>query len=189
MGPFVRRPPQTTLAGVASATLVDVRVRVVSPNAVTSPFTGLRAALFQIDLVERRTSADDEAERRTFDVYDALGSTIVGDTLVVEADGALATVVARRAKLVFRTMNEGGAPIATVPPEIAPLLARASGRGVLCYREHPIASGDELRLRAVVEPTKTVVDAAYRSGPGTRLVVREDLGPITIEELFAPPPF
>jgi len=80
-------------------------------------------------------------------------------------------------------------PIASVPAELVPFLRRASGRGVVCYRELTLGTGDSIRLKAVVEPSTSVVASGYRSGTRRTYVARDDLAPVVLEELFEAPPW
>lgn len=153
--------------------LVDVLVRVASGDDHTSPLSGARGALVHVAVVERRALA--RADGEAVLVYDDVGEITIGDVLVLEADGVSVTVLARHARLSLAP-GAGGAPLERLPPEIAPLVARASGRGVLCWRERVIAHGDSLRLRAVVEAA---------GAPG-RLVARDDLAPVILQETFGP---
>ena len=70
-----------------------------------------------------------------------------------------------------------------------PLLRRATGRGVVCYRELSLGTGDAVRLKAVVEPTSSVASDGHRSGTRTTYVARDDLAPVVLEEVFGVPPW
>ena len=70
-----------------------------------------------------------------------------------------------------------------------PLLRKATGRGVVCYRELTLGTGDSVRLKAVVEPTTSVVASGYRSGTRRTYVARDDLAPVVLEEVFEAPPW
>lgn len=195
MWPFGKKRATRLASSAPSGAPTEVRVEVVvaSPNDVTSELTGLRAALFLVTLVERRPvyresgagSADEVA-----DTYVELGSIMWGDTLVLrDDDGTEVTVAARRAFIGFATPHHGGTPLARVPPALAPMMSRASGRGVLCFRENPIRQGDRYRLTAAVEAVPAVVSSGYRSGAGLRFIARDDVSPIKLEEIFEVPDF
>lgn len=195
MWPFGKKKANRLASSAPSGAPTEVRVEVTvaSPNDVTSELTGLRAALFLVTLVERRPiyresgagSADEVA-----DAYVELGSVMWGDTLLLrDDDGTEVTVVARRAFVGFATPHHGGTPLARVPPELAPMMSRASGRGVLCFRENPIRQGDRYRLTAAVEAVPAVVSSGYRSGAGLRFIARDDVSPVKLEEIFEVPDF
>jgi hypothetical protein len=171
---------------------VSVLTTIVSPTTVTSPFTGLRAALVLLELLERiPVSTDPGLEEQTMtDRFDVLGSVVLGDaTTLRDADGDEITIAANRARIAPALPRTGGALIARMPPELVPLLPRAKGQGVLCYRELTLGVGDKLRLRAVVEPTRSVVADGYRSGTRTTYLARDDLAPVVLEEVFESPPW
>jgi hypothetical protein len=107
---------------------------------------------------------------------------IVGPTRVDVVVG-----VARRAD--SRLVSDRGElePIVTAVPEIIPLLSRAKQNGVLCQREPLVKSGDRLRLRAVVERTNRPIGAGDRASGRERLVVRDDLAAVTIDDVLELP--
>jgi hypothetical protein len=179
-------------AGQAGAPVsVSVVTTIVSPSSVTSPLTGLRAAIIHLEIVERVPLVRDQgmgSEDETSDVYNSLGVVILGDVATLrDEDGDEITIVAHRARIQPALMRRGGTPLGRVPPEVVPLLANASGRGVICYRELPLAMGDAVRLKAMVEPTQSVVATGYRSGTRVTYVARDDLAPVVLEEIFEAP--
>lgn len=122
------------------------------------------------------------------DRYDLLGTIVLGDVATLrDEDGDEITIVARRARIEPALPRRGGTPITRMPAEIVPLLQRATGRGVICYRELTLSTGDKLRLRAVVEPTQSIVADGYRSGTRVTYVARDDLEPVVLEEVFEAP--
>ncbi len=168
---------------------VSVLTTIVSPSLVVSPFTGMRAGILLVELLERIPVANEGDSGVTSDVYAILGTVVLGDLATLrDEDGDEITVVARRAQIKPALPRRGGTPITHMPPEVAPLLQRSSGRGgVLCYRELTLSTGDKLRLRAVVEPTQSIVADGYRSGTRLGYVARDDLGPVVLEEIFETP--
>jgi hypothetical protein len=137
---------------------VDAVTRIVSPNVVTSPVSGRKAAFVHIELVEEQS----------------LGAVVVGDVVSLDPElpGVLAIdLVVRRASLHLVSLQGGGTPIDVVPPELTPLLRHATG-GVICVREHLVLQGEKVRLRAVLEPVG-----------GGKLVVRDDLGAVELHEV------
>jgi hypothetical protein len=169
---------------------VSVLTTIVSPSTVVSPFTGMRAGFLLVELVERIPVANDQGAGGEVlsDVYDLLGSVVLGDVVTLrDDDGDEITIVARRAQIKPALPRRGGTPITRMPPEIAPLLQRTTGRGVLCYRELTMSAGDKLRLRAVVEPTQSIVADGYRSGTRLTYLARDDLAPVVLEEVFETP--
>lgn len=199
MWPFGKKKPNRLAAAAPSGspggppTEVKVEVVVASGNELTSELTGLRAALFHLTLVERLPIYRQNGAAGSDEVADAfvdLGWIIKGDTLVFrDDDGTEVTVVARRAHVGFATPQNAGTPISKIPPELAPMMKKASGRGVLCFRENTIRQGDRYRLTATVEAVPSVVSSGYRSGTGLRFIARDDLSPVKLEEIFEVPDF
>lgn len=192
MWPFGSKKVWDRLAAASAREPVQVSVltTIVSPSAVVSPFTGMRAGILLVELVERIPVENDQGAggEVVSDTYALLGTVILGDvTTLRDEDGDEISIVARRAHIEPALPRRGGTPITRMPPEIAPLLQRTSGRGVLCYRELTLSTGDKLRLKAVVEPTQSVVAEGYRSGTRVTYVARDDLGPVVLEEVFETP--
>lgn len=182
MWPFEKHAA-VDLASVTAATPVNVEVRVVSPNAVTSPVTGMRAAAFVVEVVSRREGSD--ALLSNVPTLEPVASLVVGDQIELAPEAGEVAIVAmlRRMKLVFETDAAGGRSLTSAPPELVPLLAKVPFGGTAAFRERALAHGDRVRLRAVVERAAIVVP-----GSETRvvLVVRDDLGPAVLEEISIP---
>ncbi|MBS2014382.1 MAG: hypothetical protein JST00_15955 [Deltaproteobacteria bacterium] len=195
MWPFGKKKPNRLAAVSASdgPTLVKVEVVVASPNALESQLTGMTAAMFHVALLERRAfhrGGGVGSPEEIGDTYEELGVVMWGDTLVLrDDDGAEVTVLARRARIGLATPQLSGTPLGRVPPELAPIMKKASGMGVLCFRENPIRQGDRYRLTATVEAVSAVVTSGYRSGTGLRYVARDDLSIVELEEIFEVPSF
>ena len=193
MWPFGRNNVAGRLAGTLGAAAepykVSVLTTIVSPISVTSPLTGLRAAMLHVELVERIPLAhqDDmlmEGRRRDTDLYESLGVVVFGDVVTLrDEDGDEITIVVGRARIEPQLPRHGGTPLSRVPPELVPMLAKASGRGVVCYRELTLGESDKIRLKAVVEPSQHVVASGYRSGTRLTYVARDDLAPVVLEEV------
>lgn len=113
--------------------MLDVVVRVVSPDVVTSPVSGARGAFVRLELVE-------EGE--------PVGAVILGDLVRFEGPSGRFDVVVRR--MTVEVPFAEAVPLAIVPPELVPLLRNVRGRGVLGVREHVVVSGAALRLRGIV---------------------------------------
>jgi 2-phospho-L-lactate guanylyltransferase (CobY/MobA/RfbA family) len=192
MGPFQDKKVWDRLAGGGSTQpfQVSVLTTLVAASSAASPFTGMRAGIVHVELVERTPDSDDPHEKNpsVTDHYDSLGAVVLGDVATLrDEDGAEITLMVRRARIQPAPSRGGGTPITRMPPEVVPLLQRAKGRGVVCYRELTLSTGDKLRLRAVIEPTRSVVADGYRSGTRISYVVRDDLGPVVLEEVFDVP--
>ncbi len=150
-------PPGTTGA-------VAARVTVVSESSVVSPLSGLASAFLQVDLLER-----------LIDEYVVLGSVKYGQVLRLrDCDGDEVSVVAAAVRFEPSTLL-GGQPVTDILPELAPYLRNATGRGILCSREHALRTGDAVLLKAVVEPSRT------------RYLVRDDLAPVVLAEVVDVP--
>lgn len=197
MWPFGRRDVASRLAAAGAAPLpgaparavsVSVLTTIVSPNAVESPLTGARAAVIRLELFERfATGGGPHGEAGAFlDVYEPLGVTVLGDLLALrDEDGDEISIVARRARIQPARALHALPALGHVPPELVPLLAKATGRGVLCYREAPLVTSDSVLLTAHVEPASTVVAVGYRSGTRRAYVARDDLAPILLDEVLS----
>ncbi len=182
-----RLDAQTHLDGPTEVNLLGT---VISPNAITSSVSGVTAALFQLELVERLARAAPHffaSSHEVADIYAFLGSTVVGELLVLETeDGAQITIAARRARLAFATGYDTATPLTNPPPELIPHLRNASGLGVICFREQTIRAGDRFRLEAIVESVPSVGVEGYRSTAGVRFVVRADADALLTEILETP---
>ena len=193
MWPFGRKKVWNRLAAAGEPRTpvhVSVLTTIVSPSSVVSPFTGMRAGLLLVELVERIPLSNDQGAggEDVSDRYDLLGTVVLGDVATLrDEDGDEITIVARRARIEPALPRRGGTPIMRMPAEVVPLLQRATGRGVICYRELTLSTGDKLRLRAVVEPTQSIVADGYRSGTRVTYVARDDLEPVVLEEVFEAP--
>ena len=188
MWPFVRRD---SLARLDGPTPIDVVTRIVSPNDVPSPTSGLKAAFVHIEVVERVPEVVEGVLpwlRDARDDFVSLGGVIFGDLLTLEISSEESVfaveVVARRAQFSVAAIRFGATPMQHTVPELVPIVSRASRGGVICYREHLGLHGERLRLRATVEPVKSVVGSCYRSAAIERLVVRDDLGPVLLDEML-----
>lgn len=151
---------KTSLEGVSGPTPIEVDAVVLTEDSVRSPLSGVNAALVVVDVVERATPLERD-----------VGRVVIGDTLVLRADGGELAIVARRARFAFVGNDTGGAPLETIPPEIAGVLGAARGAGALAWREHVVRRGMKLRVRAIVEAS------------GGRFVARGDLAPILVSEI------
>lgn len=157
---------------------------IVSPNAVESPLDGTRAAILYVELLELL-----ELERGpTDEAYGSLGVVVLGDVVTLrDDDHDEIAIVARRARINPATPHARPAPLDEAPPELVPLLAKAKGRGLLCYRQVSLATNDRVLLTASVEPATSVVAAGYRSGTQRTYVARDDLEPVILDEVVAAP--
>jgi hypothetical protein len=179
-------------AGGSEPVAVATLATIVSPANVVSPFTGMRAAIVVIELVERLpvTREQGGGSDAQSDVYESLGSVVLGDLATLrDPDGDELTVVVNRARITPARREGGATPLSRAPAEVVPLLQRATGRGVVCYRELILGTGESVLLKAVVEPSRSVVASGYRSGTRTTYVARDDLGPVLLDEVFEAPPW
>ena len=159
------------LEEIRGLTRIDAVARVASPDVVRSPRSGRMAAFARIEVVE----APPGRERAPI----SLGAIVLGDVvrLELEADEApvLLDLLPRRAEIRL-VVEPPALPIERVIPEVVPLLARAKRGGALCHRERLFVRGERLRLVAVVERD-------HRSEVAERLVVRDDIAPVRLDEV------
>jgi hypothetical protein len=170
---------------------VSVLTTIVSPSQLVSPFTGIRSAMILVELLERVPVTTDRGGGDVVsDDFELLGTVVLGDVATLRDEhGDEITIVARRADIRPALPRRGGTAIERMPAEVVPLLQRATGRRVVCYRELTLSTGDAVRLKAVVEPTQGVVASGYRSGTRVSYVARDDLAPVVLEEVFEAPPW
>ena len=185
MWPFVAKPP-LRLEDIVGPTPIAVVTRVVSGNEIASPVSGLRAAFLQLEALERVKPSGDRESGSAHGRFYSLGTVILGDLVRLELEGLDVTVELEPRRVELRLVHETteAPPIDHAIPEIVPLLASAKRGGVLCQREHLVLRGDRLRLCAIVERSASVVSSGYRSGVGSRLVVRADLAPVVLHEVL-----
>lgn len=175
--------------GARDPVKVSVLTTVVSPDTIMSPISGVRAAVIDIEILERIPASSNDSRESDTDVYELLGTFVFGDLVTLRDEGGdEISIVVGRARIDPQLPRHGGHPLSRVPPEVVPLLARASGRGVVCYRELTLEDGDKVRLKATIEPSHTVVSSGYRSGTKSSYVARDDLAPVVLEEVFDSPP-
>lgn len=166
------------LEDIGGPTAIDVLARVTSPNDVVSPITGARGACIRVEVFERR---DPSALVRPDEL---LGAVVLGDLVSVSIDlegheTVSVDVVVRRAELRFTSPATSPEVLEVAVPELVPILRRQRGGGEICYSERRIRGGDECRLRAVVER------GASADGRGARLVLRDDLAPVELDEVIS----
>ena len=131
----------------------------LSEDTVTSPLSGRKAAFFRIEVVER--SAQGET---------SLGHLVVGDLVTFgDGKGKPIRLVVRRAAIAF-VSDPLETTSAAVPVELVGLVRRASGLGIVVYREHAAMQGTGFSLEAQCEDS------------GAVLVARSDEGPVRLEE-------
>ena len=178
MWPFVKHA-SVDLASITAATPVDVEVRVASPNEVTSPVTGARAAAFVVEVVSRHVDGRESLGSTS----PAVGSLVLGDRIALAPEASDVTIVAvlRRMKLAFHR-EVRAQPITTAPPELVPFLGKVRLGETAWFREHAMAQGDRMRLRAVLERAESGGAGAFATRPV--LIVRDDLGPAVLEAIF-----
>lgn len=167
---------EAELAAIERPTSVDIVTRVISPNVIASPVTGLRAAIVHLELFEAPAWGPSIPVR-------PLGSIVLGDLVTLAMGDAVLDVAVGRATLAFSASSFTVLPLEKVVAEIAPLLAHVRSGGLIQQSERLVYEGDELRLRATVERVKMVTSSGYRSGVQTRLVVRDDLAPVLLTHL------
>jgi hypothetical protein len=174
MGPFGIRVA-SRLKEAVEPTKVSVLTTLVSGGSVASPITGIRAAIVVVDVLEHVLSHG----------YEVLGTVVLGDLVTLRDDhGDEITVVVGKTRIVRVASGLEGVPLEKPPAELVPLLSKATGRGVICYRELTLGEGAKVRLKAVVEPRQV----GY-SGTKSAFGVRDDLAPVVLEEVFDAPAF
>jgi len=120
--------------------VLDV-IAVVAPAPAgephVSPVSGARGAFFHVEVLE-----DEQV----------IGVVLFGDLVRLAYADRVVDVLVRDIIVGFPDTRPPPQPLPDpLPPELLPLVLRASGRGVLGFREHVVRDGDRLRLRGAVE--------------------------------------
>ncbi len=187
---FRSKKASAKLAHLTAPAQVAFDAVVVSSNELESPFSGFRAALWELALVSRHELQDRNGEG-VADTFHLLGAVLYGDELRLraESDGSMVRVPVARLSVAFTSAPPRGIPLTKAPPrELAHLMQAAHG-GVTCFRERALSHGDKVRFQGVVAPAPTVEAQGYRSTASHELVGRADLGQLYVEEIFEAPSF
>ncbi len=167
--------------------LEDALAIVDSPNDVVSPFSGLRAAAFQLRFVARVLVENRYQEGSTERIVTLREEALGGDLLLTLSPGVQLRVPAADRQLSFPGIEAPGLIIERMPPGWERVLAHPlARRSPVSVVELPLVRGDEVRVTARVERDTDVGDGAgsYREAGGgsANLVARADLGPVRIEQ-------
>lgn len=169
------------LGGITVPELIEVRGRIASPDAVTSPLTGARAVIIEFFVfvparLERR------ARRAAFDRL--VDSGVWAEAFAVETEDGLLWVPLENVTPYFLGANSEEQPLLEPLPEpLGYLRAIEEGRnqlaeGALYYRELRLASGDPVRIRGTAGPAEG--HGAYRVSASIPFVLRGDLEPAVV---------
>jgi hypothetical protein len=170
--------PKTSLEGVEGPTRLRLACRVASPNDVASPLTSQRVALVSVVVVERRSAVQGGESSQSAEWLEPVGTILFADRLrlAVEDSDVVLDVPLEAAEFRFAD-TRSAFPLEAVPPALREIVARAPGRGLLCFREDALLQGDRVELEATVRPAAR--GGAYRSAAGTFEIAE---GPVTVEE-------
>jgi hypothetical protein len=189
----------TTLARVEAPTAVDLVTTIVSPDQVTSPFTGRAAAAIHFEVFEvalgwrggikeHREIVIATAGQFSPNDYEAgprwrsLGAAVVGDSILLRTDdGSQLTANARHAEVHYERPTDEGRCSASALLELGSLFERPSEGVRLWFRERRLCNGDRVRLRATVEPAPGIVSTEYRSHAAPAFATRGDLAAIKLD--------
>jgi hypothetical protein len=200
---------RTSLHGIAGPTQVSLRGTVAAQAATFSPVTGTSAALIHwtlfvlvpaeqggpragdpplVWLIKTLFSGtnwrgvENPPDER---VYQPIEAGCYGSDLWLEVHGErLRVPLGASVGVRFAGALDYGAPLTQeLPPELRHLQNRGGARGSqLYYRELCIVAGQEVTLRATVEPGGGNQVSPYRAGRDEAWVVRSDLEPVVIED-------
>src|SRR5262249_27650110 len=155
MWPFFRRA--RSLAGIVGPTRIDLVATIVCDDVLTSPFSGVQAAAFVVQLVastdlpsmEHRSLVISTAgqfsqgERRTERI-------VLGESVLAHADtGGRIHAGTASVRIVYPAATSEG-HIRALPPDVAPQLARGESTHGFDYHETALRVGDRVRVRGVV---------------------------------------
>jgi len=167
-----------SLSEVTRPTLVAVEGRVATPNRVTSPYSGLRAAVITWAFFETGPLFGSVCYKGAR----SLVSGVLSGGLAIECAGGLLHVGVDGAQ--FRLGSEGdiGEIIdRRLPPELARLLPERT-LGELSYRECSLCLGDRVRVHAVVAPAASG-DGPYRGCAAHGYTALPERGLVVVEDL------
>lgn len=163
---------------------VNFVARVVSPNVVRSPLTGLTAALIQLSLLdyEMIQSNTRVGDSTTGERFIPLGSVVYGEELaVVDERGTALVIQAAHIKRLV-PLNPDGLPLdRSLPNEFAPF-ARQS-QHLLAYQESLLRKDDRVRIVGSVQQGDTVTQAGYRDAVARQLVA-SNVEPLILHEML-----
>jgi len=170
--------PKTSLEGVEAPTRLRLACRVASPNVVESPLTSQHVALLLVVVVERHSAVQGGESSQNAEWLEPVGTLLFAERLRLAVEGTDVVLDVPHETTEFRfTATRSAFPLEAVPPALRELVARAPGRGLLCFREDVLQHGDRVELDAIVRPS--VRGGAYRSAAGTFEIAE---GPVTVEE-------
>jgi hypothetical protein len=164
----------------SEAARVDFVGRVMSPNEITSPITGLTASMMEIALVDWETVlvrqrgllVDKEVDRFT-----TLGAACYGRLLEIQDNGGRRLVVESFRSLRVVPLSDRPLVLdSPPPPELADVVRKS--QHMLSYREVRFREGDSVRVVATVGAGEV-----RATGEGYRDSTRRALVPLEGERL------
>lgn len=169
-----------SLAFASGPEEVSLKARIASPNKTISPMTGMRAALIEIVVGERRLERDSSSNNdQKIEVFRPLGSMVITDRLVLETDDGLIEIPSSGVKLVFPGVQNLSVTNVDrpLPKELNHVMERLS-EGAACYREHTLSEGDPVTLTGMVGPRQ----AEKIGDRDVAWIARPDLGAVSIRD-------
>jgi hypothetical protein len=168
------------LAFLSGPDIVSVKARVASPNKSESPMTGMRAALIEIVVGERRLEENPSSDsREKIEVFRPLGSMVIPKTLLLETQDGLIEVPTSEVKLEFPGVQNLSVTNVDrpLPKELDHVMEMLS-ESAACYREHTLSEGDPVTLTGMVGPRsgKKISDREVA------WIARPDLGKVTVRD-------
>lgn len=154
---------------------VDLVAVVSSPNTLLTPVTKTAAAFAQLQILERLVMDEPpqglhrRPPRALEDTFTLLGTTSYGEAIALRTDdGAVIALACPEAYFGFGATSGQATPLTERVAEAECWTHRATGKGVVCFRENIIRTGDRVRLVAAVVTEPAVASEGYRSAPSTR---------------------
>jgi len=163
---------------------VDVVARVLSPNVVTSPMTGMSAALVEVGLLDWLSLNTDggAAGPGSIEHFTRLGSVVYGAELTVaDARGTTLFIPAPAIKRFVPLTNRGLRVEKPLPPELVPFTR--TSQHVLAYQESLVRENDNVRIVGTVRLGAGIERSGYRDAPTQKLVAAES-EPLTLYEML-----
>ena len=184
---FARRSGRKqSLEGIVSPTPVRLATKIASPNVVTSPVTGARAALVHWSVFMRFFGRGRQGDSRPEEVFQWVSEGCFCGDLQLESGGRLIDLPASQSLVVrFPGANDYGSPVEQqLPRELSHVYAKLPQprKGPLYYREMVLCQGHAITLIATVAPTGKTSLGTYRSGDAAPFRVRADLEPAVLED-------
>lgn len=192
-----------TLDGIQKPSRMRLAARVKTPNEITSPLTGRKAALFRCGFFVRFLVADRTATRPMFGVREIfgddepivkraekslemtlfLGVELLWDGILLERPEADLELPLGAIDLRFAKIMDDMCPLEEPVPAPFQAVVKSSmaKRGRVLFRETALSFGDQVTITSTVIPLQRAPASVYRGGGGALYRADPALGPVILE--------